>query len=90
MPVRISNLTKSFFYPQGRNARRLFRTTSLAGGFLFIQKGPQYKLRSLFAYGTATQSFVQKKVTQPGHFFVNWQMPFPSTWGFLHSEPYKP
>jgi len=33
MPVRISNLTKSFLLSQGRNARRLYGTTSLAGGF---------------------------------------------------------
>jgi hypothetical protein len=40
MPVRISNVTKSFFH-QGRNASRLFGTTCLAGGFLFIQKSPR-------------------------------------------------
>lgn len=34
LSVRISNLTKSFLLSQRRNARRLFRTTSLAGGFL--------------------------------------------------------
>ena len=49
MPVRISNLTKSFSFSQGRNARRLFRTTSLAGGFRFIQEAAARKLR-LFHY----------------------------------------
>ena len=34
LSVRISNPTKSFLLSQRRNVRRLFRTTSLAGGFL--------------------------------------------------------
>ncbi len=41
MPVRISNLTKSFLLSQGRNARRLYGTTSLAGGFRLYKKAPQ-------------------------------------------------
>jgi len=42
MPVRISNLTKSFLLSQGRNARRLYGTTSLAGGFRLYKKSPRY------------------------------------------------
>lgn len=65
LSVRISNLTKSFLLSQRRNARRLFRTTSLAGGFLHTKipaLRPDFSYYSLLISVFGELSFSAAKV----------------------------